>query len=90
MFAQYFDAVYDSYDMTMEEIADLLGESFGMIFGCVLENFFSARFGEEGANVIDDYLKRRGWREKVAARRYLAALRAFRFTKWSTWFRVDG
>ena len=80
MFAQHFDAVYDSYDMTMEEIADLLGESFGMIFGCVLEDFFSARFGEEGANVIDDYLKRRGWREKVAAGRYLAALRDSRLS----------
>ena len=80
MFAQHFDAVYDSYDMTVEEIAYLLGESFGMIFGCVLEDFFSARFGEEGANVIDDYLKRRGWREKVAAGRYLAALRDSRLS----------
>jgi hypothetical protein len=42
----------------------------------VLEDFLTARFGDEGErNVIDDYLKRRGWREKVPAKRYLAALR---------------
>jgi hypothetical protein len=40
----------------------------------VLEDFFAARFGEEGElNVVDDYLKRRGWREKVPAKHYLRA-----------------
>ena len=39
-----------------------------MVYGFVLEDFFTARFGEEGElNVVDDYLKRRGWREKVPA-----------------------
>ena len=42
----------------------------------ILEDFFTTRFGEHGElNVIDDYLKRRGWRESVPARRYLEALR---------------
>ena len=68
--------VYDRFDTTKEEIADLLGDAFDMVFSCVLEDFFTARFGDEGEkNVIDDYLKRRGWREKVAAKRYLEALR---------------
>ena len=42
----------------------------------ILEDFFTTRLGEHGElNVIDDYLKRRGWRESVPARRYLEALR---------------
>jgi hypothetical protein len=41
-----------------------------------LEDFFTAQFGDEGEkNVIVDYLKRRGWREKVPAKRYLEAVR---------------
>ena len=75
LFAEHFDMICDRFDTTEEEIADLLGDTFSMVFGCVLEDFFTARFGEDGANIIDDYLKRRGWREKVPAKRYLEALR---------------
>ncbi len=76
VFAEHFDMICDRFDTTEEEIANLLGDAFDMVFGCVLEDFFTARFGDEGEkNVIDDYLKRRGWREKVPAKRYLEALR---------------
>jgi len=76
VFAEHFDMIYERFDTTGEEIADLLGDAFGMVLGCVLEDFFTARFDEEGEkNVIDDYLKRRGWREKVPAKRYLQAFR---------------
>jgi hypothetical protein len=75
VFAEHFDVICDRFDTTKEEIADLLGDSFGMVFGCVLEDFFTARFGDKGDNIIDDYLKRRGWREKIPAKRYLAAIR---------------
>ena len=51
-------------------------DAAGMLSVFILEDFFTARFGEHGeSNVIDDYLKRRGWRESVPVRRYLAALR---------------
>ena len=76
VFAEHFDMIRDRFDTTEEELADLLGDAFDMVFSCVLEDFFTARFGDEGEkNVIDDYLKRRGWREKVPAKRYLEALR---------------
>ena len=75
VFAEHFDMICDRFDTTEEEIADLLGDAFGMVFGCVLEDFFTARFGDEGDNIIDDYLNRRGWREKIPAKRYLAAMR---------------
>ncbi len=75
VFAEHFDMIFDRFDTTKEEIADLLGDSFGMVFGCVIEDFFTARFGDKGDNIIDDYLKRRGWREKIPAKRYLEAIR---------------
>ena len=76
VYAQHFDLICDRFDITGEEIADLLGDAFEMVFGSVFEDFITARFGDEGEkNVIDDYLNRRGWREKVPAKRYLEALR---------------
>ena len=49
-----------------------------MVLAFVTEDFYSTRFGEDTElNVIDDFLRRRGWREKVAARRYLQALRDY-------------
>lgn len=76
IFAEHFDPLYDRFETTGEEVADLLGDAFGMVFGFVFEDFFTARFGDEGKmNIVDDYLKRRGWREKVPAKRYLEALR---------------
>ncbi|HEY5627795.1 MAG TPA: hypothetical protein VIR79_07600, partial [Nitrospira sp.] len=76
VFAEHFAPVCERLNITEEDIDDLLGESVDMLYGIVLEDFFTARFGEDGElNVIDDYLKRRGWREKVPARRYLEAMR---------------
>ena len=76
VFADHLDAVLDEFDVTSEELAEILGDRFNMVYGVILEDFFTARFGDDGElNVIDDYLKRRGWREKVPAKRYLAAIR---------------
>ena len=79
IFAEHFDEIYDHFDMTEQEVHDELGEAFGMIYGWVLEDFFTAEFND-GANVIDDYLKRRGWREKGPAKRYLQVLRDSTFS----------
>ncbi len=35
-----------------------------------------ARELEDGSNIVDDYLKRRGWKESVPNRRYMTALRS--------------
>ena len=76
VFAEHFDIICDRFGTSEKEIAELLGDSFDMLFCSVFEDFLTSRFGDEGEkNVIDDYLKRRGWREKVPAKRYLAALR---------------
>ena len=76
VFAEHFDIICDRFEINEEEVADFLGDSFGMYFGCVFEDFLATRFDEDGEkNVIDDYLKRRGWREKVPAKRYLEAIK---------------
>ena len=74
--AAHFEPVIDSLDLPDDALDVLPDDTAGMLSVFILEDFFTARFGEHGErNVIDDYLKRRGWRESVPGRRYLAALR---------------
>ena len=76
IYAAHIDPVADILDMSGDDIAELLGDSAFMLHVFITEDFLTARFGEDDQqNVIDDYLKRRGWREAVSARRYLEALK---------------
>ena len=76
IYTAHIDPVADILDMSWDEIAALLGDSAVMLHLFIAEDFFAARFGEDDElNLIDDYLKRRGWRETASARRYLEALR---------------
>jgi DNA-binding phage protein len=44
------------------------------VWGCAFEDFLTREF-EDGSNIVDDYLKRRGWKEGASSRAYMAALR---------------
>jgi hypothetical protein len=62
-------------DVEIEELATILGEDHLMIlWGCAFEDFL-ARDLAGGRNVVDDYLKRRGWKETAPDKAYMAALR---------------
>ena len=59
-----------------DELPELLGGgAYAQLVGCALEDFMTCDFGPDGRNVVDDYLKRRGWKEPASVRRYLEALR---------------
>ncbi len=72
--AEHLEDICDEYGMDEQGLTDTLGDSFGMVYGWILEDFFTIEFDDE-LNIIDDFLKRRGWREKAPAKRYLSALR---------------
>lgn len=62
----------DLCDDVLDELAD---DAIGVLGVFILEDFFTARFADQGEhNVIDDVLGRRGWREPVPARRCLEVL----------------
>ena len=75
-YATHFDPVADGVEISDHILTLLPGGSAGVVSVFILESFFTALFGEHGElNVVDDYLKRRGWRESVPGRSYLKALR---------------
>jgi hypothetical protein len=59
-----------------EEVLAILGEDWFMttVWGCAFEDFLT-REGTDGRNIVDEYLKRRGWKESASARAYMSALR---------------
>ena len=65
----------DVYDLdTFEEMADKIGEFWVTTLNDIALNDFLGRDTEDG-NVVDLYLKRRGWTEKVITKAYLQGIR---------------
>jgi hypothetical protein len=66
----------DQINLDVDEIIAILGKDWFMstVWGCAFEDFLTREF-EDGANIVDDYLKRRGWKEDASTRTYMAALR---------------
>jgi hypothetical protein len=51
--------------IAIEELADVLGEQHSsVLWGCVFEDLL-ARDLDDGRNIVDDYLRRRGWKESA-------------------------
>jgi hypothetical protein len=67
----------DETEVATDDIVSIVGEDLfvSTVWGCAFEDFVTREF-EDGANVVDEYLKRRGWKEPASVRTYLAALRS--------------
>jgi hypothetical protein len=63
-------------DVSVEELPDLIGDHHStVLWGCVFEDFLARNF-DDGRNIVDDYLKRRSWKESASNKAYMAALRS--------------
>lgn len=63
-------------DLELEDLESLLGPAqFMTLWGCAFEDFLTRIVEPDDVNLVDEYLKRRGWKEPVANRRYMEALR---------------
>lgn len=61
-------------DVSIEELPDLIGGHYtSVLWGCVFEDFLT-RALDDGRNVVDEYLKRRGWKESAGNKAYITAL----------------
>ena len=79
-FAGVYDAhlqpACESLGVDVDQIVSILGKGWFMttVWGSAFEDFLTRDF-DDGRNIIDDYLKRRGWKESASTRAYLTALR---------------
>jgi hypothetical protein len=80
-FAETFDAhLLPACELTgleANEVVSALGEDWftRTVWGSAFEDFLTRDF-DDGSNIVDDYLKRRGWKESASTRQYMAALRS--------------
>ena len=59
---------------TREHWVDRFELILSTVWACAFEDFLTREF-DDGENAVDDYLKRRGWKESASIRAYMAALR---------------
>ena len=73
---EHFEPALKAFGVAFDDIDDVLGGSWtSTLWGCAFEDFLTRRFGPENENPVEIYLRRRGWKESVAARTYMTALR---------------
>lgn len=73
----HFGQVCEDHDIDFGKLPELIGhERFAALWGCAFEDFLTRPRSEESEEtIVDDYLKRRGWKEAATNRRYMEALR---------------
>lgn len=72
--AEHLLPALEEFEMDHDDLAELLGDQWsGVLWGCGFEDFLSRTYDD--GNIVDLYLKRRGWKETALNREYFAALR---------------
>src|SRR2546430_728615 len=80
LFAEVFDRhllpACERTGVEVDQVISILGQDGFMttVWACAFEDFLTRELAG-GRNIVDDYLKRRGWKESASARAYLMALR---------------
>ena len=73
---RHFGPACEEAGITLDELTDTIGDQAdSVLWACVIEDFLASDL-DNRRNIVDDYLKRRGWRESVPNKRYLASLRS--------------
>lgn len=73
----HFGPILDADGLGPDGLGDIVGPDWqGTLWGCAFEDFLTLDFDVPGENIVDEYLKRRSWREKPPAKAYMKALRS--------------
>ncbi len=76
VFDDHFGPVLEAGDMEFDDLAEILGDDWAMtLWGSAFEDFLTQEFDVQGVNIVDEYLKRRGWKEGAQTKAYMKALR---------------
>src|SRR3546814_67834 len=66
----------EEVDFEADELADIVGDHWdGVLWGCAFDDLLT-RTIQPDRNIVDDYIRRRGWNESGPTKIYLRALRS--------------
>lgn len=72
--AEHLMPALEEFEIDHDDLAELLGDQrSGVLWGCGFEDFLGQHY--EDGNIVDLYLKRRGWKETALNQAYFTALR---------------
>lgn len=70
----HFGPVAEAAGLEPDDLFEMVGPHWeGTLWGCAFEDLLTQEF--DGLNIVDDYLKRRGWNEKAPHKTYMKARR---------------
>lgn len=74
---EHFGSACDAFDLDgLEDLASILDADWvATLWGCAFEDFLTRKVGPQGSNIVEVYLKKRGFKEPVQAKRYMTGLR---------------
>jgi hypothetical protein len=73
---EHCGAAMDIFDIEYDDIGGLIGDHWmSNIWGCAFEDLLTRSVGPDQTNIVDVFLRRRGWNEKVQDKIYMKALR---------------
>ena len=76
VFDEHFAPVLKTADLAFEDLAEMFGDEMGNnLWGCAFEDFLTRNFDIAGHNIVDEYLRRRSWRESALSKAYMKGLR---------------
>ncbi|MCP4121890.1 MAG: hypothetical protein GY751_09070, partial [Bacteroidetes bacterium] len=74
---EHMHAYCDLYEIdTFEELSEAIGDHWLTCLNDMAFNDFLSRETEEEGNIVDAYLKRRGWSENSVSKAYLKGIRS--------------
>lgn len=76
MLVAHLGPACEATDLEPDDIFDIIGDHWeGQLWGCAFEDLLTQELEPDGLNLVDEYLKRRGWNEKAPNKTYMRALR---------------
>lgn len=67
----------EEFDFEFEDLAEIVGDHWaGVLWGCAFEDLLTRTVEPGSVNLVDDYIKRRGWNEAGPAKLYMRALKS--------------
>ena len=67
----------EEFEFEADELADIVGDHWaGVLWGCAFKDLLTRDVEPDGRNLVEDYLKRRGWNEAGPNKLYMRALRS--------------
>ena len=72
---EHFGPAMRAFDLEYEEIGTALGGGWDMtLWGVAFEDFLGRQFEPDSRNLVDEYLRRRGWNEPAPTKSYMRGL----------------